>query len=98
MSENVKKTIDFKTAFSYIDDIWRFLISKNIFANEYSAELDSIKDLLICEKIKLAKNQVLNIILKIISDNHLYICRKNLYFFKINFFYINRVSLKIKNG
>ena len=58
MSENVKKTIDFKTAFSYIDDIWRFLISKNIFANEYSAELDSIKDLLICEKIKFAKNSL----------------------------------------
>ena len=55
MSKNVKKTIDFKTAFSYIDDIWRFLISKNIFANECSAEVDSIEDLLICEKIKLAK-------------------------------------------
>ena len=55
MSENVKKTIDFKTAFSYIDDIWRLLISKNIFANESSAELDSTEDVLICVKSKLAK-------------------------------------------
>ena len=55
MSENVKKTIDFKTAFNYIDDIWRFVISKKIFANESSAEVDSIEDILICEKIKLAK-------------------------------------------
>ena len=55
MSENVKKTIDFKTAFSFLNDIWRFLISKKIFAKESSAELDSIEDLLICEKVKLAK-------------------------------------------
>ena len=50
-----RKIIDFKTAFSYIDDIRHLLISKNIFTNESSAELDSIEDLLIYEKIRVAK-------------------------------------------